>query len=268
LAAIRVAALGAVLTGGLGSAPKAVAAGSCTQTWRYFHVSHLDLHETITSHFVDTDETQATIDTVQQANVSEHVPNPAASARRKSREIAFFYALQRGCRIGDYNLGFLNRTISVHSTLQGTWSTTGRSGSCDQSDTLKPTFNGTFMRPNRSRNFFPPPSKARLELSMTHHGRLDCRFEYIKPDGVSYATAGLGHYSLPSYRSQRIAVRASPLLHNIVVRIPFRFAGNGQGDWAHGTMTSTELATGTLTLSRYKSCTMTPRTPLTFLCLP
>ena len=268
MAAVTALAVGTAITAAFAPAPVALAAGGCTQTYRFFYVTHLSLHDTVSAHFVDTDNPTTTIDTVQQANVSESVPKPPASARRKSREIAFFFALISGCRVGDYNLGFLNRTVSVPSALRGTWSTTGRTGKCGQTGVLKPSFDGTFMRPTRSRKFYPPPSRTRLELSLTPHGRLDCQFQFLRDDGVSYGNSGLGNYTLTSYRTVGSVVPTAPLLKGAVVKIPFHLSGHSNGIWRHGRVSSTADAKGTLTLTRYKSCTMTPQTPLTFFCLP
>jgi hypothetical protein len=250
--------------------PPARAAGVCTQTWRYFRIDHLDLHETISDHFVDTDDghDNTTIDTVERADVSQAVPRPPAAKRRKAREIAFFYELVSGCRVGDLNLGFLGRTVTVPYTLAGTWTTTGKTGTCGERTARQPTFSGTFMRPTRSRVFYPPPSRVALQLTLNDHARLDCRYDYPSDSGVGYDEAGLGSwYPMPSY-AERMVMPAATLLRGRVVRIPFHFGVHSKGTWLHGTMTSQADTSGSLTLRRYKSCTLLPSTPLNVFCLP
>jgi hypothetical protein len=250
------------------SPPSARAAGGCTVTYRFFRIDRLTLHESITSHFVDDADghDKTAIDTVERADVSQAVPRPAAAERRKFREIAFFYQLISGCAVQDLNLGFLERTIPVHYSLSGTWTTTGATGTCDDSATRKTKFHGTWMRPTRSRKFYPPPSRAALELGFADHSSLGCTYEFPSDTGEGYGHGGLGNYQSPDYGLQRIVMPAATLLRRPVVTIPFHFHHTGRSTWLRGHVTSDATASGTLTLRRYKSCTLLPSSPIGAYC--
>jgi hypothetical protein len=104
-----------------------------TENW--YRISHVTLNETLTGHFLDTsyEHPHATIDVVQQGKLSSALPGPSAAEKRRYRNMANYYELVSGCGVGDFNLGWLNRALSVSYTVSGTWSTTGRSGQCTQS---------------------------------------------------------------------------------------------------------------------------------------
>jgi hypothetical protein len=124
------------------------------------------------------------------------------------------------------------------------------------------------MRPTRSRTFYPPPSHAALELGFADHVHLGCPYEFPSDTGSGYDHGGLGSYQPPDYGLQRIVMPAATLLHGTVVRIPFHLRHAGRSTWLHGHVTSDADASGSLTLRRYKSCTLLPSTPLNVFCLP
>lgn len=269
-ASIAGAAVAMALAGvSMQDAAPARAAGSCTMTENLFRISHVTLTETLTGHFVDTDDGHAhsTIDLVQRGNLSSALPGPSAADKRKYRNVADYYELISGCRVGDLNLGWLNRTLAVPYSVSGTWTTSGRTGQCTQGQTLNPVLDGTFMRPTKSRKFYPPPARSALALRLVHHGRVDCRYQYPSDTGTGYETSGLGSYIEPAYDDLRIIIPTATMVNRRVVTIPFHFQKTiNHSWWWHGNVDWQATASGSLTLTRYKQCRFTPQTPIGAYC--
>jgi hypothetical protein len=104
------------------------------------------------------------------------------------------------------------------------------------------------MRPTRSQKFYPPPAKTALELSLTHRGRIDCRYQYPDDLGTGYATSGLGSYIQPAYDTARIIVPTATMANRTVVTIPFHFQKSIKHSWWwNGNVDWEASATGSLT---------------------
>jgi hypothetical protein len=235
---------------------------SCTIRLVFFDVTGIALTERMTAHWDYATEAdppaQAKIDTTQTATVDWHQDRSTLAQRRANRQTATFEELVGACRVPNYRQGRIHgKAQGMHYHVDGTWSAGAQTGTCTNDRTTTRSVTGLFIR--HSVKTDPPARTVGLKWTMSGPTEVDCPFTAFAPDDATYVPGHLRGYDL-SYLAVERPIAKSTLFTKKVIAAPVSVHGDGhrRGDtlglWNDGTLTTTLSLTGTITLTRYKSC--------------
>jgi hypothetical protein len=254
---MRIALIAALAVLALAPAAHANPPSTCTSRIVSFDVTAVEFTEHLTAHWdygIEETDPKASIDTTQTAHVSWHNDGNTHAERVRHHDYAFLEELSGGCRVPNYRQGKIGaKAEDVAYHVDGTWSGGERTGTCATDRTVQRNVSGQFVRLSLATS--PPSRSIGVKWLFGGPPEIDCPFSAF--DGEEYVNRHLRTYDL-SYPAQSYTIPKSKLLgRNRVIKLPVHIRST-RADWAYGKLRASLELTGTVTLTRYKDCSIRP----------
>jgi hypothetical protein len=247
--------LAGLLLAGFASTPAQAHRSGCTRRIVDYAVTGVTLHERIDARWSygtpDFDD-RAQLQTAEVANADWH---------GHKRNAANFVELSGQCRIGDWRQGHVWAAADTRTNLAGTWSAGQRSGSCTNDRVIPRSLPIDFVRQTLALE--PPASTIGVKWTLPQPRVLDCPFtafdrrfdEYHR----AHPTSATFEYPTPT----QMIPKSTLLGHSKLVRLSVHLRAHAHPvydspPWDYGNVNATLELTATVTLVRYKDCTIHP----------